>query len=79
MEAIADVGQIIYGVKERNRFYLALKKIELITTAEFDPNTAEQDRILIAELCERTLGCRSKIRSEVRRAVSILESRQGDR
>lgn len=75
MEAITDVGQIINEVKERNRFYLALEKIELITSAEFDPNTAEQDRILIADLCKQTLGNCSKIRAEVSRAVSILETR----
>jgi len=73
METITDVGQIIYEVKERNRFYLALKKIELITSAEFDQKTAERERILIADLCKRSLGGRSKVRGEASRAVSTLE------
>lgn len=79
METKTEVGQIIYELKERNRFYLALKKIELITSAEFDQDTAERNRILIADLCKRTLEGRSKVRAEVSHAVLTLESRQRDR
>ena len=72
MEAKADVGQTIYVVKERNRYLSALKEINSVVSLIDDPNNAERDLNLIAELCKKAIASPRRIKAEVNKAVSIL-------
>ncbi len=72
MEATAKVEQLIYIVKERNRYFVALKEINNIVSAVHDPNNAEREFNQIADLCKRAIASPRKIKAEVNKAVSLL-------
>jgi hypothetical protein len=75
MEAKADVGQLIFIVKERNRYLAALKEINSIAASIDDPNTAELEFNLISDLCKRAIASPRKVHAEVNKAVSLLPPR----
>ena len=72
MKATADVGQLIYVVKERNIYLSTLKEINKIVSSIDDPQKAGQDINLIAELCKNAITSPRKIKTEVNKAVSSL-------
>jgi hypothetical protein len=75
MEFRADAGQLIYSVKERNRYFLALKEINRIVSTIDNVHGAESELNLISRLCREALASKRKINSEVNKAVSLLTPR----
>ena len=73
MEFTADAGELIYSVKERNRYYSALKEIDRIISMTDQPKSAELE--MISRLCSEALASKRKIRAEVGKAVSLLTPR----
>lgn len=75
MEAKANVEQLIYIVKERNRYFAALKEINSIVAAVKDLNNAEHEFRLISDLCKKAIASPRKINAEVNKAMSLLTLR----
>ena len=75
MEAKADVGQLIYTVKERNRYLSALKEIDSIVSSIDDANNAEREFHLISDLCKRAIASPRKINCEVNKSMLSVTSR----
>jgi len=72
MEAKANVEQLIYLVKERNRYLAALTEINTIVSAEHGSDNNEREFNLIADVCKRAVASPRKISAEVNKAVSLI-------
>ena len=72
MEATAKVEQLIYIVKERNRYFAALKEINGTVSEVNDSNNAERELNLIADLCKRAMASSREINAEVNKAMLLL-------
>ena len=79
MEGKADVGSIIFIVKERNRYLAALKEINRIASSIDGSDNSEQAFNLISELCKKAISSPRKIRAEVKSAMLLLTPRLRDR
>jgi hypothetical protein len=67
MEATSKVEQLIYVVKERNRYFAALNEINSIVSSLHDPNNAEQELRLIEDICMRAITSPHRIKAEVKK------------
>ena len=75
MEVKADIGQFIFIVKERNRYFAALKEINRIVSSIEDQNDSEHAFNLISDLCKKAFSSPRKIRVEVNNAMLLLTPR----